>query len=68
MKYQCSTCGATMPAPGANVIAARGYYWHLPCTTMQSGMVAFPSDGKLIPKTILHMEDEEENEKQNASR
>jgi len=43
-----------MTAPGANVIAARGYYWHLPCTTMQSGMVAFPSDGKLIPVTILH--------------
>ncbi len=62
MTYTCATCGATMTAPDANVIADRGYYWHLPCTTMQAGMVGFPSDGKLIPATILHRDNEEKEE------
>ena len=62
MTYTCTTCGARMDAPGRYVIAARGYYWHLPCTTMQAGMVGFPSDGMLIPATILHRDNEEKEE------
>lgn len=56
---KCETCGATVTTPveGINVISSRDYLWHAVCADViwinGKAVVDFPSNGKLIPDTIL---------------
>ena len=52
---KCDVCGQ-LPASD-EVIFSRGYFWHRPCCRLivvdGDELVNFPSDGKLIPETII---------------
>lgn len=66
----CATCGKIFTIGDfpigdfpSEVFFDRGYYWHVSCASWESPMiVAVPSDGKLIPATILHRENKEKEE------
>jgi hypothetical protein len=57
MIYACSTCGSKILLPQVcptDIHAERGHLWHRPCASIVDGKLAeFPSEGKLIPETIL---------------
>lgn len=54
----CSICGKA--AETAELIFSRGYLWHRPCAKVyryfdtDKEYVDFPSDGKMIPASILY--------------
>ena len=50
--FACDKCGAENP-PAMEVIVEHGYGWHRPCVRWFGGGVDFPSDGQLIPSTIM---------------
>jgi hypothetical protein len=62
MIYSCETClERVIPAEGVTTLEQHGYLWHIACCdfqTMVPPVVAFPSRGKLIPKTIFHEGDD----------
>jgi hypothetical protein len=56
---KCDVCGK-LPVSD-EVIFSRGYLWHRPCCHLivigADELVDFPSDGKLIPETIITQEE-----------
>lgn len=56
-KLTCDKCKQEKNMNDSDVVYSRGHYWHLPCTRVLTykgrQIVNFPSDGKLIPKTIM---------------
>jgi hypothetical protein len=54
----CSTClKEIIPVEGVTCITQREYKWHIGCASIYyidgKPVVDFPSDGKLMPKTII---------------
>lgn len=61
MIYTCDKCGYRVNGENhGDVVYSRGYWWHRSCASWWApGVVAFPSGGKMMPKTILtEIEDE----------
>jgi len=57
----CSTCGEdVIPVEGVTALFQRGYWWHARCATVEfvngEPTVQYPSNGMLLPKTIIHEE------------
>jgi hypothetical protein len=55
---ECSHCGEqVIPIDGVSAIWDRGYWWHTSCCSFfyNNGQpfVSFPSEGQLIPRTIM---------------
>jgi hypothetical protein len=62
IKYRCTLCGHEVtPKHGETALFSRGYWWcikHARIGQHEGQMyVDFPSDGKLIPETIMITED-----------
>jgi hypothetical protein len=54
MTWTCETCNLQVPVPGEDAIPARGHWWHKPCALKWfQDTIDFPSNGKLIPETII---------------
>jgi len=56
---ECDHCGEQVLAvSGVSAIWDRGFWWHTSCCRFffdkGEAFVSFPSDGKLIPRTIVH--------------
>ena len=61
--WTCSTCEERVVVDdGTTAVYQRGYWWHAPCVTVDrwedgAPVVAFPSEGKLMPETIMEVPD-----------
>lgn len=53
----CAKCSRDVKEMSPDeLIYDRGYWWHKPCAKVFNRVVYFPSDGKIIPRTILRLE------------
>lgn len=58
LRWWCDKCNDNIvPVDGVTAIRSRGYWWCAKhCSLTDGGVVDFPSNGKLVPDTILNVE------------